>query len=67
MQRLNVESCRGDYSVVAQPGVLSDLRGMLSAEGAGLPRSVVSNTTVAPLWAKAAARSVEAPLIELVR
>ncbi len=65
MQRLTVESDRSDYSIVARPGALSDLREVLREEGIGLPRSVVSNTTVAPLWAGSAARSLAAPLIEL--
>jgi 3-dehydroquinate synthase len=65
MQRLTVESSHGDYTVVARPGAVTDLRNVLLQEGVGLPRSVVSNTTIAPLWAATAAQSLAAPLIEL--
>jgi len=65
MQRLTVESSHGDYTIVARPGLANDLRGVFLEEGLNLPRSVVSNTTVAPLWAAAAAQSLPAPLIEL--
>jgi 3-dehydroquinate synthase len=65
MQRLTVESGHGNYAVVARPGAMSDLRAIFLDEGVSLPRSVVSNTTVAPLWAAAAAQSLAAPLIEL--
>jgi 3-dehydroquinate synthase len=65
MQRLTVASSRGDYTVVARPGAVTDLREVLLEEGVALPRSVVSNTTVAPLWAATAAQSLAAPLIEL--
>jgi len=65
MQRLTVESERGDYSVVAEPGVVSRLGEVLDDEGLRRPRSVVSNTTVGPLWGQPAAQSLGAPLIEL--
>jgi 3-dehydroquinate synthase len=65
MQRLTVASSRGDYTVVARPGAVTDLRKVLLEEGVALPRSVVTNTTVAPLWAETASQSLAAPLIEL--
>jgi 3-dehydroquinate synthase len=65
MQRLKVESERGDYSVVAEAGVVSRLGELLDDEGLRRPRSVVSNTTVGPLWGQPAAQSLAAPLMEL--
>ena len=66
MQRLTVKSSHGDYSVVAQPEALTDLQSLLRREDHTDIRSVVTNTTVAPLWAEASARSLGAPLLELV-
>ena len=65
MQRLTVESRYGDYSIVARPGAVKDFREVLLDEGIDVPRSVVTNTTVAPLWATAVAKSMSVPLIEL--
>jgi 3-dehydroquinate synthase len=65
MQRLTVKSRYGDYNILARPGAMDDLREVLLAEGIDLPRSVVTNTTVAPLWAQAAAQSLETGFIEL--
>jgi 3-dehydroquinate synthase len=65
MQRLTVESERRDYSVVAEPGVVSRLGEVLDNEGLTRPRAVVSNTTVGPLWAQPVAASLGTPLIEL--
>jgi len=65
VQRLKVESERGDYSVVAQAGAVSRLGKLLADEGLRRPRTVVSNTTVGPLWGRPAADSLGAPLIEL--
>ncbi len=65
MQRLTVASRYGDYDIVARPGAVKDLREVLLGEDIDLPRTVVTNTTVAPLWAAPAARSIGAPVIEL--
>jgi len=65
MQRLTVESERGDYSVVADAGVVSRLADVIAEEGLSCPRSVVSDITVGPLWGQPGADSLEAPLIEL--
>ncbi len=65
MQRLTVASRYGDYDIAARPGLVKDLRKVLLEEGINVPRSVVTNTTVAPLWAAAAAQSMAVPLIEL--
>ena len=65
MQRLNVESERGAYGVVASAGVVTRLGELLDQEGLTRPRSAVSNTTVGPLWGEPTARSLGAPLIEL--
>ncbi len=65
MQRLTVESSHGDYTIVAHPGAIGDLQRIFLEEDVRLPLSVVSNTTVGPLWAASAARSLAAPLIEL--
>ena len=65
MQRLNVESDWGDYSVIAGVGAVPRLAEILEEEGLIRPRSVVSNTTVGPLWGRPAAESLGAPLIEL--
>ena len=65
MRRLTVESERGAYSVIAKPGAISRLPDLIEEEGLTRPRSVVSNTTVGPLWGQPAAESLEAPMIEL--
>jgi 3-dehydroquinate synthase len=65
MQRLEVESERGAYSVIADAGATSRLGELVEREGVGRPRSVISNTTVGPLWGRPAAKSLEVPLIEL--
>ena len=65
MDVLQVESRQGDYNVIAEPGSVARLGEILEAQRTPTPRSVVSNTTVAPLWAKTAAASIDAPLMEL--
>jgi 3-dehydroquinate synthase len=65
MQRLTVASRYGDYEILARPGLVEDLCEVLADEGVSRPRTVVSNTTVAPLWASAVATSMAVPLIEL--
>ena len=65
MQRLTVESERGDYSVIAEAGAVSRLAELIEEEGLTRPRSVVSNTTVGPLWGQPAAQSLGTTLIEL--
>ena len=65
VQRLTVESERGDYSVIAEAGAVSRLAELFENEGITRARSVISDTTVGPLWGQPAARSLGAPLIEL--
>jgi 3-dehydroquinate synthase len=65
MKRLSVESERGAYSVIAEAGAVSRLADLIDEEGLPAPRSLVSDTTVGPLWGKPAAQSIAAPLIEL--
>jgi len=65
MQRLTIESERGAYSVVAEPEAISRLAHLIEEEGLNKPQTVVSDTTVGPLWGKPAAQSIAAPLIEL--
>lgn len=65
MQRLTVASRYGDYDILARPGLMKDFQEILLEEGINAPRSVVTNTTVAPLWARAVAQSLAVPLIEL--
>jgi 3-dehydroquinate synthase len=65
MRRLAIESERGPYSVIARAGAVSRLGELIDEEGLSRPRSVVSNTTVGPLWGRPAAASLGAPLIEL--
>jgi len=65
MQQLNVDSERGAYQVVAEPGAVKRPIEVLTVAGIARPRSVVSDTTVGPLWGKTAARCFGAPMIEL--
>ncbi len=65
MKRLDVRSERGGYGVIAEAGAVARLDELLRREGLPHPRSVVSDTTVGPLWGTEAAASLEAPLIEL--
>ena len=65
MQRLKVESERGPYSIIAESGAVSRLAKLIEDAGLTRPRTVVSNTTVAPLWGQPAAASLETSLIEL--
>jgi len=65
MRRLTVASRYGDYDILASPGLVKDFREVLLEEGIDVPRSVVTNTTVAPLWATAVAESMAVPMIEL--
>jgi 3-dehydroquinate synthase len=66
MQKLTVKSERGPYSVVADAGAVSRLGDLLAEEDLTRPRSVVSDTTVGPLWGQPAADSLKTPLIELI-
>jgi 3-dehydroquinate synthase len=65
MQRLTVESERGAYSVIAEAGAIPRLADLIEEEGLPRPRSVVSDTTVGPLWGQPAAASLDTPLIDL--
>ncbi len=65
MQRLKVESERGAYDVIAEAGAASRLGDVLKREKLALPKSVLSNTTVGPLWGEAAASSLDTPLMAL--
>ncbi len=66
MQRLSVESERGPYEILAEFGALKRLGEFLDGVFPTRPCSLVSNTTVGPLWAKAASLDVGVPLIELM-
>jgi len=65
LQRLTVDSERGAYEVVAEAGAVKRLIEVLTEAGIARPRSVVSDSTVGPLWGTPAASSLGAPLIEL--
>ena len=65
MQRLTITSERGDYEVVAEVGSIHRLGDVIDHHGIVRPRSIISNSTVAPLWGNPAAASLDAPLIEL--
>jgi 3-dehydroquinate synthase len=65
MQQLTVASRFGDYEVVAEPGALSRLGELMDERGLTRPRSLVSNTTVGPLWAAESAANLECALVEL--
>jgi 3-dehydroquinate synthase len=65
MKRITVDSEHGAYSVVAENGAVSRLAEILDAESLPRPRSMVSDTTVGPLWGTPAATAVNAPLTEL--
>jgi len=65
VQRLKISSGRGEYSVIAEAGTTADLGSLLDRERIDRPRSVVSDSTVGPLWGVPAAASLDAPLIEL--
>ena len=65
MQRLEVASERGAYAVVAETGGVSRLREIVAEAALQPPRTVVSNTTVGPLWGQSAADALGATLIEL--
>jgi 3-dehydroquinate synthase len=65
MRRLRVESASGGYQVVAEAGAMARLAEILDRESVTRPRSVVSTTTVGPLWGAGAARSLATPLIEV--
>ncbi len=65
MRRLTVESHQGAYEVIAESGALSRLKAIFAGEDLPLPGSVVTDTTVAPLWGQAAADSLETPYLEL--
>lgn len=65
MRHLTVASEHGAYEVIAAPGLVGRSGEVLKREGLTPPRSVVSNTTVGPLWAESAASSIGAPLTEL--
>jgi 3-dehydroquinate synthase len=65
VRRLHVKSERGAYTVIAKPGAVPRVEDLLEDGGVALPRSVVSDTTVGPLWGAPASDSLGAPLIEL--
>ncbi len=65
MARITVDSERGAYQVVADAGAVENLTEILAGAEIGLPRSVVSDSTVGPLWGAPAATSLGAPMIEL--
>jgi len=65
MQRLAVQSTQGAYEIIAEAGSVARLGEMLDREGIGRPRSVVTNTTVGPLWGRSAADALAAPVVEL--
>ena len=65
MRRLTVESHQGEYEVVAESGALSRLKEIFSDGDLSLPGSVVTDTTVGPLWGRGAADLVGAPSLEL--
>ena len=65
MRRLKISSERGAYEVIAEAGAVSRLGAVVDEEGLVRPRSVVSNSTVGPLWGTPAAASLDAPLVEL--
>jgi 3-dehydroquinate synthase len=62
---LKISSERGAYEVIAEAGAVSRLGAVVDEEGLVRPRSVVSNSTVGPLWGTPAAASLDAPLVEL--
>ena len=65
MKRLTIESERGAYNVIASAGSISRLPDLIEEEGLTKPRSVVSDTTVGPLWGEPAALSLGTPMIEI--
>jgi len=65
MRRMTVDSERGPYEVIAEAGAVTRLGAVVDEEGVERPRSVVSDTTVGPLWGEPAARSLGSVLIEL--
>jgi 3-dehydroquinate synthase len=65
VQRLEVASERGAYAVVAETDGVSRLPEVVGEAALQPPRTVVSNTTVGPLWGQPAAGALGAPLIEL--
>jgi 3-dehydroquinate synthase len=65
MKQLTVDSERQAYEVVAGAGAVNRLSEILAAAEIDRPSSVISDTTVSPLWGSSAARSLGAPMIEL--
>ena len=65
MQRLKISSERGAYAVIAEVGAVTRLGTIVDQEGTERLCSVVSDSTVGPLWGVPAAASLDAPLIEL--
>lgn len=65
MESSRVSSRFGDYQVVAGRGALARLVPLLDEHGLERPGSVVTNTTVGPLWGERVADALGAPLIEL--
>jgi 3-dehydroquinate synthase len=65
MQRLTVQSTQGAYEVIAEAGSAARLGELLDRESIDRPRSVVTNTTVGPLWGRSAANALAAPVVEL--
>ncbi len=62
--RRSIRSERGAYTVLVGDGLLGRLGALAAAEGVPRPRAVVSDVTVGPLWARAAAAKLgtDAPL-----
>ncbi len=60
-KRLEIASERGAYPVLVGCGLLGRFGELCADEGLAGPRAVVSNVTVGPLWARAAAAALGAP------
>jgi len=65
MVRLDLKSARGDYATVVGPGSLDRLCEVFEYEGLKLPRSIVSDTNVGPLYGRQLADFLGLELIEL--
>ncbi len=63
--RLEVASERGPYTVLAETGALGRLDEIIIPEVTARPRAMVSDMTVGPLWARAAAEALAVPEIEV--
>ena len=61
MERIEVPGEQGGSRVIVGCGLLEQMPTLLSAEKLQAPRSVVSNTTVGPLYGRAAAARLDCP------